>query len=46
MILTKTKMAHQFLINVSNLTFNENNAAVKALLQALKHSDIKSILQG
>jgi len=36
MILTKTEIAHQFLINVSNLSFHENNAAVNALLKQIK----------
>ena len=38
MILTITEMANQFLINVSNLSFHENNAAVNALLK--KQSNI------
>jgi hypothetical protein len=32
-ILTKTEMVHQFLIDVSNLSFHENNAVVNALLK-------------
>jgi hypothetical protein len=36
MILTKTEIGHQFLINVSNLSFHENNAAVNALLKQKK----------
>lgn len=36
MILTKIEIAHQFPINVSNLSFHENNAAFNALLKQKK----------
>jgi hypothetical protein len=45
-ILTKSKVAHHFLINVSYLTFNKNNAAVNELLQAQKQTDINKHTAG
>jgi hypothetical protein len=42
MILTKTEITHQFLINVSNLSFHENNAAVNALLKKRKKKQKKT----
>jgi hypothetical protein len=39
MILTKTEIAQQFLINASNLSFHKNNAAVNALLKQKKNKE-------